>query len=79
MDWTPEPSDIAWLTNVIELLSDGGTLMFPDAMLIFTVNKVTKKLYLQNPDVIAMYSHSRVTYDRTIVVAEKIGYSVIIA
>lgn len=78
MDWTPEPSDIVWLQNTIDLLTDGGTLVFPDAMLIFTVNKVKKKLYLQNPDILPMYDHSRVTYDRTIVVAERLGYSVII-
>jgi hypothetical protein len=78
VDWTPEPSDIVWLQNTIDLLTDGGTLVFPDAMLIFTVCKKKKTLYLQNPDILPMHNHAKVTYDRTIVVAEKIGYSVII-
>lgn len=79
MDWTPEPRDMIWLENTINLLTDGGTLVFPDAMLIFTVNKVKKKLYLQNPDILLRYKHSLVTYDRTVIVGRNIGYSVLTA
>lgn len=77
MKWSPSENDMLWLAQTLGMLGNGGTLAFPDAMLVFSVNKADKKLLLLNPEVLAM-PNSRETFERTKIVALLLGYEVII-
>lgn len=75
--YTPKPEDMEWLRTMIGLLTDGGTLAFPDARLIFITDKTKQQLRLINPEVL-IDAGSKETYDRTVVVGIEIGYTVVI-
>lgn len=63
-DYEPNQFDIAWMKNMIAMICDGGTLAYPDAALVFAVNKKTKSLVLLNPEVL-IFDDSLETYKRT--------------
>lgn len=77
MKWSPSENDMLWLAQTLDMLQDGGSLAFPDAMLVFSVNKKDRKLLLLNPEVLSM-APSRQTFERTKIVALLLAYEVII-
>lgn len=75
--YTPKAEDMDWLRVMISLLTDGGTLAFPDARLIFVVDKTKQQMRLMNPEIL-INDGSKETYDRTVSVGVEIGYTVVI-
>jgi len=77
MDWKPRLVDIAWLGSVIQLIDDGGIIIYPATMLILKVDKKHRKLTLMNPDVLGIDHYSMEVYRRARIIATHLEYEVV--
>ena len=68
--YKPQPSDLVWLTDLLETLKDGGIWAVPRSASAFEINKQKKTLTLLVGDINAP------TNQRTAIVADAIGWVV---
>lgn len=71
----PTPSDLSWAEHTLAMIADGGTLVFPNQMLIYSVDKQHKRMVLQNPEYL-LDEEPQETHERTKIVFGQIGYKV---
>lgn len=48
--YNPDLEDIAWARNIINIIAEGGTLVFPSVLLIYEVSHEKRTLVLQNTE-----------------------------
>lgn len=73
--YKPTPEDIAWARQTLALLADGGTIVYPSAMMIYKVDKQRKTL--TRIDLMGLPSESNEMHRRTKAVFAAVGYTVV--
>lgn len=71
--WQPSDAAVGWAHNALALLADGGSLVIPGSMHIYTIDKVRKTLTLvcgDPNDPMAWHRKNVITFKR-------IGYTVL--
>ena len=74
--YCPTPEDIRGAMQMINMLAEGGTLTFPNSILIYSVSHKTHTLKLMNPEATLLSFEAFVKHIQTIWVWEEIGYTV---
>jgi hypothetical protein len=74
--FVPRPMDIAWANQMIELIKEGGTLIYPATDMIYEFHHSEKTLVLKNPSQL-VYIDSLLIHLRTVATFEKVGWTVI--
>lgn len=75
MSWRPSLGDILWLSQTVQMLKDGGILLFPTSRLMYRVDNRRQTLTLLNPQVLSEDEHSRETHARTKRLLPFLGYT----
>jgi hypothetical protein len=74
--YTPTAVDLQWARQMITLLAEGATLVYPATQMIYCVSHKNKTLILQNPNQLLIFP-SFVIHYQTIDVFMQIGYTVL--
>lgn len=74
-DWTPTHDDLLWLAHMLELLREGGLLVYPATGLMYKVSHKNKTLTLQNPGFLKV-PENRKLHEMTKIVAGFFYYEV---
>jgi hypothetical protein len=57
-DYKPTSEDLIWAAQMLALVRDGGSLVYPSTQLMYTVSHRNHTLTLMNPDILVKDAHS---------------------
>lgn len=76
-DYEPTLIDIMWAKTMVNLIADGGLMIFPSTNLIYEVRQELKVLELVNIEILNTDPRNRELHGRSHNVFEMIGWKVI--
>jgi hypothetical protein len=75
MSYKPTEVDLEWARNMLDLVKDGGLLIYPATMVQYRLDHKNKKMTLENPEQLDEFP-SFVIHQQTIEVFKVLGYAV---